>query len=605
MTVTDKMHLNGSSQQNQLLALNGKRQGGVLYEGHSPQALPKSHDSQSLNADVSFDTEPQTLRRRITEATEAALASEQRLTLPTLNAQRRLSLPTLSTQSVQQLSQSLPLRVNQHTLSCSETEINQRKTTPVPQFPCPFQSPPDSNIANLWPEVLQLLSENDMASRVNTKSHTTAHTAAAFDNPNVVVGKPYDIPDGSSIEAVCKHLKVDNVVLQLPSMHEEHAQDCAGTFENWTPRSQVDLEAQLRAFLFPKPYIKNVQAEGQSRDLHSPQTMFALDEIPPDPFAPESRTLITQPSSPDFGISQNASTSPTPNAAPRNLKTPRILRTLIQQEPLASEMVISREERSQTPTGIQFGLAIGQSFQQKVPRHIFKKLEHPCLNVESDICAPFLTVLCGKDVDKQWANVAKATLSEILTLRRYSEDDPKKDTAALVRHYGYLVWEMKISIWEMSCKLQDVGVERSASKSPTHSRQRSLSISHPLSKVSSTNAASSIARMTQAVGNKSYWGRSTGEPSSQKDPKLAILQPQFEIRRVSIIELQAAKDVLRFDQYHRAILAWGMGKYCLSYARNLHTTNWLNEVDFKGSMTPEDAYEYWKDVVQFEKRVPE
>lgn len=434
-------------------------------------------------------------------------------------------------------------------------------------------------------------------------------------NPLVSMSIPYSIPDGTPIENICEHLKDNNNSLKSSVLGHHDASMHSKLLAQIHNDGERLVKHQLTLCFFLNPYIET-SATGITPPKLSP--LPEIDSLEVNPWRDP-----TQSPKQDHSIM-----------------------------PDVSQIVLKYRDTNEKNCSFEFGMVIKASFRDHFPRRHLMQVKLPSWDFSNNICATFLSVLCAEDIAElldPWVDAACEKLSGVLKIQRHPDVGTKEFFAENLRQYGYLSSGATLTVWEMRCKLQQSEDNRPKSNSssltqpyfstanPIPSKadsqpkktvqptglpypRRQLQ-KQPSKKISNTNSVLQPLRLPARRGRQqdlpsrnvknannasiSHAGnlnlrREAPSSLAAPDPS-TILQPQFEIRLVSELNLAKKEDVIRFSQYHRTILEWGLGKYCLPYAQNLIKIEWLDEEPSAETMTCEEAQEYWKDTIEYKR----
>ena len=474
-------------------------------------------------------------------------------------------------------------------------------------LPKPDQSPPDSSIADLWQEVLLYRFTGTVLPSTTASSitsQTTKESAIIFQHARVEYDVREEPFNDSDIKHIREYLGSSGIELSIGEMMGDAANISAGEFQTGLSGGTLALMVQVKARFFPDSRINIKSTEFALPPPQNDKNVWSED-------AELWRTAVSR--NADFESVQ-----------------PRL------HEPPLSQMQILPNISTEPVISIRFGLDMKKSFDGSIPQHDFRLFKVPSWDVKDNTCAYFLSALFGDDVFKDWVKVASKTLGDLLTARLDDQGEPKASYAGNLRQYGYLTSASNVAIWEITVKLQpSVGANKAIGGNDAHSvgqpanidAQRHSRLPRPIKKATDKKATDNQAAHGQASGvrppttvpqsshkpnppmekgtQSGREGKSTARKSSRmleqwsQNPATRF-SPRLNIRQLASIDLKNAEDILRFDRYHRAILEWGLGRYCRSYVQNLCGVFWEPTDEFMGVMSHEKAREFWDEVVHFD-----
>lgn len=413
--------------------------------------------------------------------------------------------------------------------------------------------------------------------------YSISESEMALRNINIQDGKAYDLSNGRRVEDECPHLKVETVKLKKSTVLScVHAKEIAEVNGNTNEKTNDAARMQFQNQFVPYLHINALPIDESSQDTTPQQEESATALYQDHQNQPQSAHEEKQ-------QSHRASRRDLlPNSAPSHPGTappPSPCQMVV--FPISMTLTNTIQKQDEVFT-ILFGLSTTDSLRYIYPYQL-KSLNLPGWITAERQCACFLGVFFGVKNLQQWNEYASRTLRGLLTSQRADKNEDKKAAAGALHCYGYLVQGPQSKIVEMSCNIQQY-----------ESTTRTRSESHVTRGLFTKPHEKALKRALSKSNQRTDRSNKTGN-ASDGTLQSVVFNPSFEVRHLCTLDLAKATDVLRFNEYHQAILKWGLAEHGFSYAKNLHGVLWGKESRDPEPMSDGDARDYWKEVLVYQK----
>ena len=203
----------------------------------------------------------------------------------------------------------------------------------------------------------------------------------------------------------------------------------------------------------------------------------------------------------------------------------------------------SRHKDSETESIAIHTVSIGLSaagFQSSFPHGYLTDTLAPCM-ISSTLVTEFIRVILTTypsrhNARQEWAQHAQTVIFQHLSMKRFMEKEDKLEAVRNIRHFGFIVYESIVEVFEMC------------------------------------------------------W-----QHGCQMDKNSKFFFPSCQVYALGILDVSRAEDVAILGEFITVVTRWGLAKCCMAYADNLHRGCWQRGRHYldPSRMTSFDTTQYW------------